>query len=296
MKRINLSEWSIRMRFVVTVLLVLSSLQGQAAESGDTLAKIKESGAMVIGYRKNSPPFSFVDGQGNPSGYSIDLCKRVATAVQKQLGIREMSVTYVPLSAEERLAAVTSGKVDIECGATTNTLSRQELVDFTHITFVTGGTLLSLRSAPIRLMSDAGGKRIAVVAGTTTESALKTYLSEALIDAEMELVTEHDDGMRLLAEKKVDAFASDRLVLLGLVKNTGDASKFVVSDDFFSYEPYALVVRRNDADFRLVANRALSDVFRAEQIGILYRKWFGVIGARPSGLQMAVFHLQALPE
>jgi len=296
MKRINLSEWSIRMRFVVTVLLVLSSFQGQAAESGDTLAKIKESGAMVIGYRKNSPPFSFVDGQGNPSGYSIDLCKRVATAVQKQLGIREMSVTYVPLSAEERLAAVTSGKVDIECGATTNTLSRQELVDFTHITFVTGGTLLSLRSAPIRLMSDAGGKRIAVVAGTTTESALKTYLSEALIDAEMELVTEHDDGMRLLAEKKVDAFASDRLVLLGLVKNTGDASKFVVSDDFFSYEPYALVVRRNDADFRLVANRALSDVFRAEQIGILYRKWFGVIGARPSGLQMAVFHLQALPE
>jgi ABC-type amino acid transport substrate-binding protein len=284
------------MRFVVTVLLVLSSFQGQAAESGDTLAKIKESGAMVIGYRKNSPPFSFVDGQGNPSGYSIDLCKRVATAVQKQLGIREMSVTYVPLSAEERLAAVTSGKVDIECGATTNTLSRQELVDFTHITFVTGGTLLSLRSAPIRLMSDAGGKRIAVVAGTTTESALKTYLSEALIDAEMELVTEHDDGMRLLAEKKVDAFASDRLVLLGLVKNTGDASKFVVSDDFFSYEPYALVVRRNDADFRLVANRALSDVFRAEQIGILYRKWFGVIGARPSGLQMAVFHLQALPE
>lgn len=296
MKRINLSGWSISMRFVVMVLLVLSSLQGQAAESGDTLAKIKESGAMVIGYRKNSPPFSFVDGQGNPSGYSIDLCKRVATAVQKQLGIREMSVTYVPLSAEERLGAVTSGKVDIECGATTNTLSRQELVDFTHITFVTGGTLLSLRSAPIRLMSDAGSKRIAVVAGTTTESALKTYLSEALIDAEMELVTEHGDGMRLLAEKKVDAFASDRLVLLGLVKNTGDASKFVVSDDFFSYEPYALVVRRNDADFRLVANRALSDVFRAEQIGILYRKWFGVIGARPSGLQMAVFHLQALPE
>ncbi len=296
MKRTILSEWSTSMRCMVTALLVFCSVQSQAAEYGDTLAKVKESNAMVIGYRKNSPPFSFVDGQGSPSGYSIDLCKRVAAAVQKQLGIQEMSVTYVPLSADERLNAVTSGRVDIECGATTNTLSRQELVDFTHITFVTGGTLLSLSSSPIRLMSDAGGKRIAVVAGTTTESALKSYLSEALINAELELVTEHGDGMRLLAEKKVDAFASDRLVLLGLVKNTGDASKFVVSDDFFSYEPYALVVRRNDADFRLVANRALSDVFRNEQIGILYRKWFGVIGARPSGLQMAVFHLQALPE
>lgn len=296
MKGISLNGLSTSMRFTVMALLVFSSLPAQAAEHGDTLAKVKESGAMAIGYRKNSPPFSFVDGQGNPSGYSIDLCKRIASAVQKRLGIQEMAVTYVPLSAEQRFEAVTSGKVDIECGATTNTLSRQELVDFTHITFVTGGTLLSLRSNPIRLMSDAGGKRIAVVAGTTTESAVKEFMGEALINAELELVTEHDEGMRLLAEKKVDAFASDRLVLLGLVKNTGDASKFVVSDDFFSYEPYALVVRRNDADFRLVANRALSDVFRNEQIGILYRKWFGVIGARPSGLQMAVFHLQALPE
>ncbi len=261
-----------------------------------TLAKIKENSAMVIGYRKNSPPFSFVDGQGNPSGYSVDLCKRVAAAVQKKLGIQEMTVTYVPLSAEERIGAVTSGRVDIECGATTNTLSRQEVVDFTHITFVTGGTLLSLKSSPVRLMSDVGGKRIAVVEGTTTESALKRYMSEALIKAEIVFVTEHGDGMKMLASKEVDAFASDRLVLLGLVKNTGDASRFVVSDDFFSYEPYGLMVRRNDADFRLVANRALSDVFRNEQIGILYRKWFGVIGSRPSGLQMAVFHLQALPE
>jgi ABC-type amino acid transport substrate-binding protein len=224
------------------------------------------------------------------------LCKRIAAAVQKLLGIPEMVVTYVPVSVDHRIGAVESGKIDIECGATTNTLSRQERVDFTHITFVTGGTLLSLQSAPIRLTSEASGKRIAVVEGTTTESALRRYLSEALIKADIELVTEHAAGMGLLAEKKVDAFASDRLVLLGLVKNTGDTSKFIVSDDFFSYEPYALMVRRNDADFRLFANRALSEVFRNEQIGILYRKWFGVIGARPSGLQMAVFHLQALPE
>jgi ABC-type amino acid transport substrate-binding protein len=280
----------------VLTLALFCSGQLQAVEPGGTLAKIRENGAMVIGYRKNSPPFSFVDGQGNPSGYSIDLCKRIAAAVQKRLGIPEMVVTYVPVSVDDRIGAVESGKIDIECGATTNTLSRQERVDFTHITFVTGGTLLSLQSAPIRLTSEASGKRIAVVEGTTTESALRRYLSEALIKADIELVTEHAAGMGLLAEKKVDAFASDRLVLLGLVKNTGDASKFIVSDDFFSYEPYALMVRRNDADFRLVANRALSEVFRNEQIGILYRKWFGVIGARPSGLQMAVFHLQALPE
>lgn len=280
----------------VLTLALFCSGQLQAVEPGGTLSKIRENGAMVIGYRKNSPPFSFVDGQGNPSGYSIDLCKRIAAAVQKRLGIPEMVVTYVPVSVDDRIGAVESGKIDIECGATTNTLSRQERVDFTHITFVTGGTLLSLQSAPIRLTSEASGKRIAVVEGTTTESALRRYLSEALIKADIELVTEHAAGMGLLAEKKVDAFASDRLVLLGLVKNTGDTSKFIVSDDFFSYEPYALMVRRNDADFRLVANRALSEVFRNEQIGILYRKWFGVIGARPSGLQMAVFHLQALPE
>jgi ABC-type amino acid transport substrate-binding protein len=293
---INEKRSTTTLYLAVLTLALFCGGQLQAVESGGTLSKIRENGAMVIGYRKNSPPFSFVDGQGNPSGYSIDLCKRIAAAVQKRLGIPEMVVTYVPVSVDDRIGAVESGKIDIECGATTNTLSRQERVDFTHITFVTGGTLLSLQSAPIRLTSEASGKRIAVVEGTTTESALRRYLSEALIKADIELVTEHAAGMGLLAEKKVDAFASDRLVLLGLVKNTGDASKFVVSDDFFSYEPYALMVRRNDADFRLVANRALSEVFRNEQIGILYRKWFGVIGARPSGLQMAVFHLQALPE
>jgi ABC-type amino acid transport substrate-binding protein len=293
---INEKRSTTTLYLAVLTLALFCGGQLQAVEPGGTLAKIRENGAMVIGYRKNSPPFSFVDGQGNPSGYSIDLCKRIAAAVQKRLGIPEMVVTYVPVSVDDRIGAVESGKIDIECGATTNTLSRQERVDFTHITFVTGGTLLSLQSAPIRLTSEASGKRIAVVEGTTTESALRRYLSEALIKADIELVTEHAAGMGLLAEKKVDAFASDRLVLLGLVKNTGDASKFIVSDDFFSYEPYALMVRRNDADFRLVANRALSEVFRNEQIGILYRKWFGVIGARPSGLQMAVFHLQALPE
>ncbi len=296
MTMINEKRSTTTLYLAVLTLALFCSGQLQAVEPGGTLSKIRENGAMVIGYRKNSPPFSFVDGQGNPSGYSIDLCKRIAAAVQKRLGIPEMVVTYVPVSVDDRIGAVESGKIDIECGATTNTLSRQERVDFTHITFVTGGTLLSLQSAPIRLTSEASGKRIAVVEGTTTESALRRYLSEALIKADIELVTEHSAGMGLLAEKKVDAFASDRLVLLGLVKNTGDASKFVVSDDFFSYEPYALMVRRNDADFRLVANRALSEVFRNEQIGILYRKWFGVIGARPSGLQMAVFHLQALPE
>jgi len=296
MTMINEKRSTTTLYLAVLTLALFCGGQLQAVESGGTLSKIRENGAMVIGYRKNSPPFSFVDGQGNPSGYSIDLCKRIAAAVQKLLGIPEMVVTYVPVSVDDRIGAVESGKIDIECGATTNTLSRQERVDFTHITFVTGGTLLSLQSAPIRLTSEASGKRIAVVEGTTTESALRRYLSEALIKADIELVTEHAAGMGLLAEKKVDAFASDRLVLLGLVKNTGDASKFVVSDDFFSYEPYALMVRRNDADFRLVANRALSEVFRNEQIGILYRKWFGVIGARPSGLQMAVFHLQALPE
>lgn len=296
MTMINEKRSTTTLYLAVLTLALFCGGQLQAVEPGGTLAKIRENGAMVIGYRKNSPPFSFVDGQGNPSGYSIDLCKRIAAAVQKRLGIPEMVVTYVPVSVDDRIGAVESGKIDIECGATTNTLSRQERVDFTHITFVTGGTLLSLQSAPIRLTSEASGKRIAVVEGTTTESALRRYLSEALIKADIELVTEHAAGMGLLAEKKVDAFASDRLVLLGLVKNTGDASKFIVSDDFFSYEPYALMVRRNDADFRLVANRALSEVFRNEQIGILYRKWFGVIGARPSGLQMAVFHLQALPE
>ena len=296
MKRFNGKKSTKTLRLAALMLAVLCGGQLQALEPGSTLSKIKENGAMVIGYRKNSPPFSFVDGQRNPAGYSIDLCKRIATAVQKKLGIQEMVVTYVPVSADDRISAVETGKIDIECGATTNTLSRQERVDFTHITFVTGGTLLSRQSAPIRLTSDAGGKRIAVVEGTTTESALRRYLSDALIKADIELVTEHAAGMRLLAEKKVDAFGSERLVLLGLVKNTGDASKFVVSDDFFSYEPCAFMVRRNDADFRLVAIRALSDIYRDEQIGILYRKWFGVIGARPSGLQMAVFHLQALPE
>jgi ABC-type amino acid transport substrate-binding protein len=164
------------------------------------------------------------------------------------------------------------------------------------MTFVTGGALVSKENAAIKTTDDINGKAVAVTRGTTTEAALTAHLKENLIDASVILVDTDSEGIRQLDAGKVQAFASDQVVLIGQIVNSGDPESYVLSEDIFSFEPYGLSLRRNDADFRLLANRSLSQIYRTGQFKTLFNKWFGRVGLRPSPILAAMYQLQALPE
>jgi ABC-type amino acid transport substrate-binding protein len=263
---------------------------------GGTLDQIRKSGEIRIGYPTDAAPLAFNDASGQAAGYSVELCRRVATAVKENLKLADLKVTFVPLASKDRLDAVAKSKVDIECGATTMTLSREEKVDFTLMTFVTGGSLLSHTSSGIQTLADLGGKSVAVVAGTTSETALKAALAKNLVDAKVVTVGNREEGLKQVDAGQVAAFASDQVVLIGQVLQSADPGRYSLSRDLFSYEPYGFVVRRDDSAFRLVVNRALAQVYGNGQIEQIYGRWFGRAGIGISNILTAMYMLNALPE
>ena len=283
-------------KLVVLVTFLVLCFSAEAAKLTGTLKKVADTGVITIGYNTDSAPFSSQDDSGSPVGYSVDLCRRIATAAKDKLGLDDLEVKFVEVTLEDRFDAVESGKVDIECSSSTITLSRLEKVDFTLMTFVTGGSLVSKENAAIMTTDDINGKSVAVIRGTTTESALNAHLKENLIDASVVLVDTDSEGMAQLDAGKVQAFASDQVVLIGQIVNSGDPESYVLSEDIFSFEPYGLSLRRNDADFRLLANRSLAQIYRSGQFKKLFNKWFGRVGLRPSPVLIAMYQLQALPE
>ena len=287
---------SLLVRVMALVLFASSFVAVAAVADAGTLDQIKQSGKIRIGYRVSEPPMSFVDQSGKPIGYSIDICSRIVTAVKTVLGSASIAVEYVPVDSTTRFSMLTDNSIDILCGATTKTLSRGEIVDFTQLTFVTGASLLSLKSAPVAGVADLQGKKVAVVRDTTTIEALEGALKGALIEAEVVPVASAAEGFAALQNGQVNAYSSDQVVLIGLLLTNADPKNFVISNELFSYEPFALAVRRNDADFRLVADRVLSHLYRTGDVIQIYEKWFGVIqGQMPSALQ-AMYRLNSTPE
>jgi ABC-type amino acid transport substrate-binding protein len=216
-----------------------------AGELTGTLKRVDETGRINLGFREAEPPMSFINKNGAVVGYSIDLCDHIAAAVKKKLDRTDIAVSYVPVTAETRFDAIESGKIDILCGATTKTLGRSERVGFTQLTFV---TLLSLDSAKVSNVAGLKGKRVAVVSGTTTIEALKQALETMLVDAEVVPVPSASEGMVLLDNGEVDAFASDQVVLIGQVIARTSSKQYYLTQELFSFEPFALAVPRGDAD------------------------------------------------
>ncbi len=276
--------------------LILAMPLGTSAQTADTLLQIEQTGTMRIGYRSSEPPMSFVGEDGKPAGYSIDVCTRISTAVKGQLDAPDMAVEFVPVTAEDRFAALVDNRIDILCGSTTKTHSRSKLVDFTQLTFVTGASLLALRDAGIGGMADLQGKKVAVVSGTTTIETVRAVLRRSLTDAEVVPVGSAADGLQAVRDGAVDAYSSDQVVLIGLMLTAADGERFVISRELFSFEPFALAVRRDDADFRLIADRVLSHLYRSGQIEQIYGKWFGVFAKEKPPLLKALYQLNATPE
>ncbi len=275
---------------------LLPVLAGTAAAAEGTLEKIARTGEFVIGYRTDSLPLSFQDRQGRPAGYSVDLCRRIGERVRQHFADEDIEVKFVRVSSEERIAAVVDGTIDIECGSTTVTLSRHERVDFSLPTFVTGASIVSLKGSGIEDAADLTGKRIAVAKGTTTEQKLRAYLAETAIDAEIVIVGDRTEGWARLNQDNVDAMASDQIVLIGLIMSSQDPTRYWLDSEIFSYEPYAFVVRRNDADFRLVVNRALAEVYRSGDYADIYYEWIGKAGIEVPPVVAVMYQLGALPE
>jgi ABC-type amino acid transport substrate-binding protein len=260
------------------------------------LKRIDETGKFNIGFRRAEPPMSFQDVSGNVVGYSIDLCDHIATAVKQKLGRPDVLVNYVPVTAEDRFSAIESGRIDLLCGATTKTLGRAERVGFTQLTFVTGASLLSLEESEITSIRSLKGKRVAVVSNTTTIEALKGALSKLQIDAEVVPVLSAVEGMVMLDKGEIDAFSSDQVVLIGQVIARQSKKTYVLSEEMFSFEPFALALTRGDADFQLVADRALSQLSRSGQIAAIYEKWFQRFARNPPDVLKVLYQLNATPE
>ena len=283
-------------RLLPLLILLLASSPVFAQKLTGTLKGIADSGVLRIGYRTDVPPFSFVDQNGGPAGYSVDMCNRIAAAIREQLKLTDLDIKYHVVDLDTRFTTVEKDEVDIVCAATTITLSRQEKVDFTLMTFLTGGSILSRRARPVETTGDLSGKSVAVIRAASTAVALGTYLSESLIDARVVTVETLDIGMEMLSKGEVDAVAGDQIGLIGKLMQHRDPQSFTMSQDMYSYEPYGLIVKRGDPDFRLAANRALARLYRTGQYKALYNKWFGRSGVRPSPILAAMFQLQALPE
>jgi ABC-type amino acid transport substrate-binding protein len=277
-----------------SLILILATLLAFPAAS-QTLENIRKQGIIRLGYIDGAVPFSYVGANGEPQGYSVDLCRAIADAIGEQLGMPRLKTRWVKLTVQNRIDAVRRRQVDVECSTTTWTLARQKLVDFSLITFVDGGSILAKVDSSGRRLADFGGKRIAVMGGTTTESALREAMKRSLVAAELVRIKTREEGLELLRQGQVDGLASDRTTLIGVVvaRAAGDAFKLLEED--FSIEQYALMLPRGDSDFRLAVNRALARLYRSGEIRRVYDRWLGPLGP-PSVLLSATYFIQSLAE
>jgi ABC-type amino acid transport substrate-binding protein len=279
----------------ILLLALLAGISGTPYAQSAVLDRVRQSGAITIGYIEEAAPFSFVGDDRQPQGFAVDLCREVAAGVRTQLKLEKVDVRWVPLTVANRLDAVRTGKVDIECSTTTWTLSRQATVDFSLITFVDGGSILSRKDRQLVRLLDSAGKRIAVMTGTTTERALRDALAERSIKSELVPVNSRSEGLKLLEQGKVDGFASDRTTLIGIVATGSRSLDFRLMDEDFSVEQYALSLPRGDYEFRLAVNRVLARLYRSGEIVKIYNRWLGSLGP-PSLLLSATYFVQSLGE
>jgi ABC-type amino acid transport substrate-binding protein len=286
------------MRVLITLVLIVSFATSNAENDVDTLKRIAETGEFRIGYVPDAPPLSFRDNENNAVGYSIDLCRRIASAARDELGLEEIEIVFTPLATmEDRLRAIENGDIDIECGATTVTLSRRKRVDFTLMTFITGSAVLSRKSSPIGGIDDLDGTKIAVLRGTTTEDVMRLVIEMNSFNIKLKLISSHDEGMELLNAGKVSGYASDRVMLIGQVfRNANASNEYAMTRSALSFEPYALMIPRGDTEFRLVADKALASMYRGMAIRRLHHNWFGRYGEPLSKIVEAMYAFQAVEE
>ena len=259
------------------------------------LKKIHETKTISVAYRTDAAPFSFEDAEKKPTGYTVELCKSVIGVIEKQIGVSPLQVKWVPVTTQNRFTAVAGGQADLECGASTVTLGRMSQVSFSTLTFMDGTGLLVKRSTAGNSLMDLAGKKIGVIAGTSNERALNEALKAKVVSATVVPVTSRDDGLAQLEAGSIDAFASDRVLLMGLMNKAKDPKGMALLVDALSYEPYAIALPRGDWAMKQAVDSALAQIYRSSALPELYGRWFGALGA-PGPVLELMFALGRLPE
>jgi len=240
----------------------------------DTLKRIRDTGVLLVGVREASVPFSFLDAQKQPQGYSVDLCMRIADAIKNELKLPKLDIKYVPVTSANRIAMVKDGKVDLECGSTTNTRDRQKEVAFAYTTFVAGIKMLAKKGSNISSVEDLRGKTIVVTTGTTSEKMLKQMNAERLMNIKFIDSPDHNESFKAVQDGRAVAFPMDDVLLYGLISKSGKPGDFDVVGKYLSVEPYGIMLRKDDPQFEKLVDRALNELFQSGEVRRIYNKWF----------------------
>jgi glutamate/aspartate transport system substrate-binding protein len=281
---------------LVVLVAVTLGTPTRADELYGTLKKIKESGTITIGPNADSPPFSFIGPDGKPQGYSIDLCMKIVEGVKAELKMDKLEVKFLPVIGTTRIPLLLNGTTDINCATTTNTLTRQRQVDFLDTMFITGNRILTKKGSGIRDVEDLKGKRVTVNQGTTNEQIIKALDAKLNLGIRFLDTKDQPQGWLALETGRSDAHVTDEVVEYGLIAKAKNPEQYEVVGRLLSYDPYAILIRRDDSAFRLVGNRALIALFRSGEINAIYDKWLLPIKMPMSDMLKTVFAAQTLPE
>jgi glutamate/aspartate transport system substrate-binding protein len=287
----------------MAVFLALAT-SASAQELTGTLKHIKDTGTITLGVRESSIPFSYLTKSGQAIGYSIDLCNAVVDEVASELDGMEVQVKTKPVTAETRIPALLAGEIDLECGSTTSSFERKKQVAFSPTFFVAGTKLLVKRSSAVASYRDLAGKTVVVTAGTTNEAAVKALSDKQHLGVNFLVARDHAESFAMLTQGKADAFATDDVLLYGLIATSPQGGDYHVVGDYLSYDPYGLMFRKGDPDFAAVVERSFTKLAESRDIADLYDKWFAkrlpVTGARldlPMSPQLVEFlHVMGLPD
>jgi polar amino acid transport system substrate-binding protein/glutamate/aspartate transport system substrate-binding protein len=262
-----------------------------------TLDGIRQDKIIRLAYREDAPPFSYKDNLGEPAGYMADLCKAIAGKLTEQLNLPSLSVIYVPVAAVDRFEAIQQRKADLLCEPTSVTLSRRELVDFSIATFADGASFMTRTDGPQDMhdLQALAGRKVGVLAGTTTEQALRNSLRDVGIVAEVIPAKTHAEGLAMLDDAEISVYFGDRSILAYLIKDSKATEKLALADKYLTVEPYALALPRGDEEFRLAVDRALSRIYRSGQIDSIFDHAFGG-RVKPGEILQTLYLISALPE
>jgi ABC-type amino acid transport substrate-binding protein len=274
------------------LVLFATVVHAQAADS--RLNKIAATKTVTIAYRADATPFSF-KRDDQIDGFAIDLCKRVVDLIGQQIKVHGLQVKWHPVTVKTRFDAVAKGQADMECGSSTVTLSRLKQVDFSSYFFVESTGLMVKSASGLRSLSDLSGKKIAVVAATTNEGAVRKQLAGRKIDASVITFPNRDEAFAAFDAGKADAFASDRLLLVGAAANAKEPKSLAILEDQLSFEPYGIVLPRGDAELRLAVNAALSHIYGSGEISEIFGRWFRKFGD-PGPVMKVMYLLGTIPE
>jgi glutamate/aspartate transport system substrate-binding protein len=260
--------------FYSFILATALAVPAQAQSPGGTLAKIKETGEIRLGHRDVSVPFSYLDDNQKPIGFAMDLCERIVEAVKSELKLPSIQTRLQPIQLSTQIPLIQNGTIDIVCGPATNTLERQKVVAFSNTIFVSSIRAVVRKDGPIRTFEDLSGKPVSLTSGSTSIGLLTARAQEKNFQTMNVLSSDHAASFLALTTGRSEAFIMDDILLAGLIANSPDPQNWRIIDDSLRTEPYGLIIRKDDPDFKALIDKTLVALMKSNQFADLYAKWF----------------------